>query len=285
MINKKYNAQMSSTAPVPADIVITDIDNYDEEYTCKGLYYGTGRIEIGKEQLLLDPDNFNSDDPRRLWAINLGEWSRFRIRSIVLSSKAIKKTTKLLLAMCLLLASTSIHAKDLEIRVTNYRATKQQCGNSKGITASGHRVQVGICAGDWRHYPPGTIIKLDNKELIVVADKGSKVKGKHHIDRYNPTNKRYPTISRGVVIKRGDSKWRSKRRGAFLAVKAALVHRKHLIAEQNQQVKTYRAWCGKETKITRLILPTQCGILFMLDRQPVLNTLKMEAFNWKHQNW
>jgi len=97
------------------------------------------------------------------------------------------------LLACLLLVSTPI-----DFRVTNYIGPTN-------ITASGHKVQKGFCAADWKHYPPGTIIKLNTGEYLIVADKGGAVKGSNHIDRWNPKPKKifYPTRSKGIVVSRG----------------------------------------------------------------------------------
>jgi len=151
-----------------------------------------------------------------------------------------------LLLTILLWFGTAAHSNSIKIRVTNYQANKKQCGNNKGVTASGHKVRVGICAGDWEVYPPGTILKLDKKELLVVADTGNKVKGKYHIDRYNPYKRIYSVTSRGIIVHRGDRNWHRKANGAFLAVKKALQLRKILILkeklENDRRNKCYSEW-------------------------------------------
>lgn len=137
-----------------------------------------------------------------------------------------------LFILSMLLACCPISAiATTQFKVTNYSVDKKQCGNTKGITASGHKVRRGVCAADWHHYPPGTIIKLDTKELLVVADTGNKVKGSHHIDRYNQNPKKlvYPITSRGIIVRRGDVNWRRKANGAYLAVKKSLLIRKNII--------------------------------------------------------
>jgi len=83
--------------PAIADIVITHIDDMDKEYSCKGRYYGDGRVLVRHENrwLGVDPNCYHSDDPKRLFIVATGEWSSFRIRSVILDSKAIKKNAKL----------------------------------------------------------------------------------------------------------------------------------------------------------------------------------------------
>jgi hypothetical protein len=93
MISKEHKKLLESTHPITANVVIVDKDNEDEKYECKAEYYGTGHLVVtykGK-QLGIDPDNFHSKDPKRLYIVRSGEWSRFRVRSIILDSKAIRK--------------------------------------------------------------------------------------------------------------------------------------------------------------------------------------------------
>jgi 3D (Asp-Asp-Asp) domain-containing protein len=99
----------------------------------------------------------------------------------------------IIVVLSLVLASDCYGEK---FRVTNYDGPTTK-------TASGHRARYGICAADWKHHPPGTIIKLDTGERLVVADVGPAVKGRHHIDRFNPSHKIFPTVSRGYVVSRG----------------------------------------------------------------------------------
>lgn len=92
----KQSAQPLDTSPTDAEIVITDINDYDEEYACKGRYYGDGRILVryNKSWLGVDPECYHPDDPKRLFIVKSGNWSRFRIRSVLLNSKAILKRAK-----------------------------------------------------------------------------------------------------------------------------------------------------------------------------------------------
>jgi 3D (Asp-Asp-Asp) domain-containing protein len=166
---------------------------------------------------------------------------------------------KLNILTLLLLIPISLSAT--QFRVTNYSIDKKQCGNTKGITASGHKVRKGICAGDWKHYPPGTIIKLDTKELLVVADTGNKVKGKYHIDRYNPQPKKrfFPVTSRGIIIHRGNAHWRRIPNGAFIAVKKALKIRKQIIeGQKNYERRTnFRSEYNRSSRTFTVRIPLQ----------------------------
>lgn len=46
-----------------------------------------------------------------------------------------------------------------------------------GRTATGRRVSRGICAGDWRAWPPGTIFSVPGYGRCEVADRGGRIKG------------------------------------------------------------------------------------------------------------
>lgn len=145
---------------------------------------------------------------------------------------------KVLVSIIGLALAFSIADADTKFRVTNYYPTKEECGNTKGITASGHPLKVGgLCAADWRIYPPGTIIKLDTSERLIVADTGSAVTGKNHIDRGHAYKDRqvFPQVSRGIIIYRGDRNWRRKG-GAYTAVTKSIYLRKQLIrkAKENE---------------------------------------------------
>jgi 3D (Asp-Asp-Asp) domain-containing protein len=134
----------------------------------------------------------------------------------------------LLWALAFIVISGRTMASSIKLRVTNYQPTKKQCGNTRGITAAGHKAQEGFCAADWRHYPPGTIIKLDSGEYLIVADTGRKVKGRYHVDRFNPRRRPYPTTSRGSIVHR------PRTRQAYKAVKEAKIIRYQLILRKKQ---------------------------------------------------
>ncbi len=72
--------------------------------------------------------------------------------------------------------------------VTSYCPCKLCCGPSaKGITASGKRVRVGMCAAD-KSVPFGTVYDVPGYGRAVVEDRGGAIKG-NHIDVYLPTHK------------------------------------------------------------------------------------------------
>jgi len=118
----------------------------------------------------------------------------------------------------ILTLTLSLAAHSTEFRVTNY------IGKSK-YTNSGHKVKMGLCAADWKIYPPGTIIQLTTGERLIVADTGGSVKGSKKLDRYNPHPKSrfYPQTSRGVVIHRGDPRGSHNLKIAYASVKKAFV--------------------------------------------------------------
>jgi hypothetical protein len=95
MLKKAHKQALLSTHPTLASITITDFENDDEEYTCAGQYWGTGYtlVKYRGRELAFDPDNMHAKDPKRLFIVRTSEWSRFRIRSIILDSKSICKKT------------------------------------------------------------------------------------------------------------------------------------------------------------------------------------------------
>lgn len=88
---------------------------------------------------------------------------------------------KNLFAACLCLSlgtAVQAHRTSHPMRVTNYSATGSK--NADGTFYGGWRI-----AADWRHYPPGSKIRLYLPKRTVVAvvhDSGSAVKGKYHVD-------------------------------------------------------------------------------------------------------
>jgi hypothetical protein len=78
---------------VKANIVIIHYRDPDVQFACTGQYYSTGFIMLEHQgrQLAVDPENFHAKDPKRLYIVDEAIWSDFRIRSIILDSKTIKK--------------------------------------------------------------------------------------------------------------------------------------------------------------------------------------------------
>lgn len=92
-----------------------------------------------------------------------------------------------------------------DFRVTNYTNTVKQCGNTKGITASGHKIRKGFCAAN-RRYPFGTVIKLDTGEYLIVADRGRMKYNQLDRAHLNGIRGIYPQRSRGRIVCRGKGK-------------------------------------------------------------------------------
>jgi len=69
-------------------------------------------------------------------------------------------------------------------KVSAYCACRACTGNTKGITASGAKVQEGITvATDWSVLPVGTVIDIEGYGTRTVMDKGSAIKG-NRLDIY-----------------------------------------------------------------------------------------------------
>lgn len=72
--------------------------------------------------------------------------------------------------------------------ITAYCPCRKCCGPSAhGITASGKRVAVGMCAAD-PSIPFGTRLKVEGIGTFTVEDRGGAIRGRH-IDIYLPTHK------------------------------------------------------------------------------------------------
>ena len=72
-------------------------------------------------------------------------------------------------------------------RVSAYCPCSICCGpNAKGITASGKRAAVGMCAAD-PSIPFGTRLHVDGLGVVTVEDRGGKIRGKR-LDIYCETH-------------------------------------------------------------------------------------------------
>lgn len=71
---------------------VTIIDSEDNEFKCSGFYFGTGRITCVHEgaKFVIDPACYCPHDAKRL--CSAGGWTEFRVKSVILDSKAIIKT-------------------------------------------------------------------------------------------------------------------------------------------------------------------------------------------------
>jgi 3D (Asp-Asp-Asp) domain-containing protein len=77
------------------------------------------------------------------------------------------------------LVSESVsYGKDIEILVTGYSSTPDQCWGDPFTTASGSRVHKGTMACP-KQYPFGTKIKIDGMGIFVCEDRGGAIKGNH----------------------------------------------------------------------------------------------------------
>ncbi len=76
----------------PANFVLISKDGVDE-FKCKGKYQSDGTVlcTVGDRELALDPKDLHPEDPKRLYIVETGKWSRFEIKSIILDSNHIRK--------------------------------------------------------------------------------------------------------------------------------------------------------------------------------------------------
>ena len=77
-----------------------------------------------------------------------------------------------------------IFGKEVEILVTGYSSTVDQCDGDPFTTASGTRVHLGTMACP-PEYAFGTTLEIDGK-MFVCEDRGGKIKG-NHFDRWFET--------------------------------------------------------------------------------------------------
>lgn len=90
--------------------------------------------------------------------------------------------------------------REVKAVISHYTASADECGNDKGITASGKKVSRGMIAAP-RDIPFGTKIEIDG-EIFVVEDRGGAIKvknGIYHLDVYVPTKKE--AIKKGRKVK------------------------------------------------------------------------------------
>lgn len=75
-------------------------------------------------------------------------------------------------------AGEAVYGKKMDILVTGYSSTPDQCWGNPFITASGARVHVGTMACP-PEYPFGTKIEIDGMGTYVCEDRGGAIKGNH----------------------------------------------------------------------------------------------------------
>lgn len=67
--------------------------------------------------------------------------------------------------------------------ITAYTPTKEECGNDKGITASGHPIVPGVTvAVDRKYWPIGTVFYIKGLGYVMAMDTGGAIKGRNRID-------------------------------------------------------------------------------------------------------
>lgn len=90
---------------VPVKVAVSHIDPKTDSciYRGNGVYYGNGRVVFtvtvpaGKLTLEIDPECFNEDDPKRCIRVDKECWSKYRVRSIIIDSRAVLKKAKSML--------------------------------------------------------------------------------------------------------------------------------------------------------------------------------------------
>lgn len=68
-------------------------------------------------------------------------------------------------------------------KITAYTPSPSECGNNKGLTASGHPIIPGMSvAVDKKYWPLGTIFYIKGIGYVIAMDTGGKVKGRNRFD-------------------------------------------------------------------------------------------------------
>ncbi len=89
---------------VPVKVTVVNINDDPLKDPCvysgTGVYYGDGRLVFtvkvpeGKLELEIDPACFNDEDPKRCIRTDKEQWSKYRVRSTVVDSRAVLKAAK-----------------------------------------------------------------------------------------------------------------------------------------------------------------------------------------------
>lgn len=155
-----------------------------------------------------------------------------------------------LVAIPLLLSTCA--ASGIKSRVTSYSASAAECGNSRGITASGVKVQKGMVAADWRVYPPGTILYCnDTEEVWVVGDRGGAVKGTH-IDRFVATHREMRNYCGGKLAVSVLYKPEYSRHAAYSNVKKSFVVRQKVLS-RGKELTSRGGFVRIKSEVNRMI--------------------------------
>lgn len=81
---------------------------------------------------------------------------------------------------------TSLPTESFTINASAYTASADECGNDKGITASGVTVTENRTLACPPNYPFGTKIEIDGMGTYICEDRGGAIKG-NHFDIYMQT--------------------------------------------------------------------------------------------------
>lgn len=79
-------------------------------------------------------------------------------------------------------------SQPFKINASAYTASADECGNDKGITASGLKVAVGRTIACPPTFPFGAKLEIEGYGVYVCEDRGGAIKG-NHIDIYMETKK------------------------------------------------------------------------------------------------
>lgn len=89
--------------------------------------------------------------------------------------------------------------ESFEINASAYTASADECGNDKGITASGIKVKENRTIACPPSFPFGAKLEIEGKGTYVCEDRGGAIKG-NHIDIYMQTKKEAFAFGRQHLI-------------------------------------------------------------------------------------
>lgn len=95
----------------------------------------------------------------------------------------------------------------IEMEITAYTSSIEDCGKDDGITATGSKAGPGTLSADWRLFPPGTRMEIPGYGRGVVSDRGGGIRG-NRLDVWLPdaeSVKNYGRQRLEVKILEGDS--------------------------------------------------------------------------------
>ena len=86
------------------------------------------------------------------------------------------------------MVSSRGESRVMEMEVTAYTSSDEDCGKHDGITATGTKAGLGTVASDWSVLRPGTRVYVPGYGMGVVADKGGAITG-NKLDVWLPSKK------------------------------------------------------------------------------------------------